>query len=307
MVDVFHAARRFRICWYWLGSGLAWAALRLRSVQNASGASSPTSVGSAATRTSSTVTQIWVTGPRGPCATDEVAGQPRACIESAPLAIADLRRRGEEQIASLFEIFLGGTLLGAGRLEEAEAHVIALTERFRAEGPPTFLNWTLYMQGSFEAFGGNHERAQELYEESAAVRVPVRTNSPNEVLEARSAFRRGQHMRAFQILRSYVDELLEVDNMSGANLVHIEFINMMMTIDRLHDAAHVLGHVDTTGLLDVDGPGFKTLLADAVVKVASNPVATAVRKEAAALNHGERHALTYIRDVMEQLLERQRA
>jgi predicted ATPase/DNA-binding SARP family transcriptional activator/tetratricopeptide (TPR) repeat protein len=221
-----------------------------------------------------------------------------------PLAVAEMRRRGEEQIASLFEIFLGGALLNSGRLQEADTHLGALADRFRAEGPPTFLNWTLFLLGSSAAFQGDHERAERLYEESASVEVPVRTNSPNETFEARTAFRRGHHSRAFQILRSYVDELLEAGNMSGADLVCIEFINMMTTINRLPDAARILGLLDTTGLPPVEA---LLLGADAADKVASNPEATAAREEAAEQRLDERHALEYIRDVLDELLDQQAA
>lgn len=224
-------------------------------------------------------------------------------VALGPLAAAEMRRRGEDQFASLFEIFLGAALLGSGRLEEADAHVGALVDRFRADGPPTFLNWTLFLLGSFAAFQGDHERAEELYEESASVELPLRTNSPNETLAARTAFRRGHHSQAFQILRSYVDELLAVGNMSGASLVCLEFINMMTTIDRLQEAARILGHLDTTGLLGVEGPGFKMLVGEAADKVASNPGAAAARKEAAERRLDERHALNYIRDVLGQLLD----
>jgi hypothetical protein len=150
-----------------------------------------------------------------------------------------------------------------------------------------------------------YQRAERLYEESASVEVPARTNSPNELLEARAAFRRGQHALAFQILRSYVEELLELGHMSGADLACIEFINMMTAIDRLPDAARILGHLDTTGLLGVEGPGFKMLVADAANKVASDPQATAARKEAAERRLDERHALEHIRNVLNELLDQQ--
>jgi hypothetical protein len=224
-------------------------------------------------------------------------------VALGPLAAAEMRRRGEAQIASLFEIFLGAALLGSGRLEEAEAHVGALAERFRADGPPTFLNWTLFLLGSFAAFRGDHERAERLYEEAASVEVPARTNSPNELLEARTAFLRGHRSRAFQILRSYVDDLLEVGNLSGASLACIEFVNMMATIGRLPEAARILGHLDTTGLLGVEGPGFKMLVAEAAGKVASTPEAAAARQAAAERRLDEHHALSYVRDVLDELLE----
>ena len=224
-------------------------------------------------------------------------------VECGPPAVAEMRRRGEEQIASLFEIFLGGGLLGSGRLKEAEAHVGALADRFRAEGPPTFLNWTLFMLGSFAAFKGDNERAEQLYEHSATVDVPDRTNSPNETFEARTAFRRGDHSQAFQILRSYIDELLEVDNMSGTGIVSIEFINMTTTIGHLPKAARILGHLDTTGLLDVEGPGFHMLVVDAAEKVAADPGASAVRADAARQSCDERRVLTDMRGMLNELLD----
>jgi hypothetical protein len=226
-------------------------------------------------------------------------------VTLGPLAVAEMRRRREDQIASLFEIFLGAALLSASRLEEADAHVGALADRFRADGPPTFLNWTLFLLGSFAAFRGDHEQAEQLYAESASVAVPVRTNSPNQILEARTAFRRGQHARAFQILRSNVDELLEVGHMSGASLVCLEFVNMMTTLDRLPDAARILAHLDTTGLLGVEGPGFKMFVADAADKVASDPRATAAQEQATNRRLTERQALEYIRDVLDELLDQQ--
>jgi predicted ATPase/DNA-binding SARP family transcriptional activator len=234
-----------------------------------------------------------------------VGGQDEDAATLGRLAVAEMRRRGEEQIASLYEIFNGAQLLGAGRLDEHDAHFGALADRFRAEGPPTFLNWTLFMLASSAAFQGDHERAEVLYDEAASVELSARTNSPNETLAARTAFRRGHHSQAFQILRSYADELLTVGNVSGASLVCLEFINMMTAIDRLPEAAHILGHLDATGLLGVEGPGFKMLVRDAADKVAANPAATAARKQASEQMLDEGHALNYIRDVLGQLLDQQ--
>ena len=90
--------------------------------------------------------------------------------------------------------------------------------------------------------------------------------------------------------------------MSGTDLVCIEFINMMTTINRLPDAARILGLLDTTGLPPVEA---LLLGADAADKVASNPTATAAREEAAERRLDERHALNYIRDVLDELLDQQ--
>ena len=229
-----------------------------------------------------------------------VGDNTEAALAHGPLAVAEMRRRGDEQFASLYEVFLGGGLLGAGRLAEHDAHVGALAQRFRAEGPPTFLNWTLYMLGASAALQGNHERAEELYEQSASVDVPDRTNSSNEVLQARSAFMRGHQSRAFMILGSYIDELLELGDMSGVSLVCIEFVNMMVSTDHLPEAAHILGYLDTTGLLDVEGPGFRMLVVDAAGKVASSAAAIAARTEAVSRMLDESQALEYMRDVLDE-------
>jgi len=133
--------------------------------------------------------------------------------------------------------------------------------------------------------------------------VPPRTNSPNETLSARAAFRQGRRDEAYRILRSYIDELIEVDNMAGVAIVGIEFVNMMTAVGRLIDAGVVLGHFDATGLLGVEGPGFKLLIADAVELVGTDPDATAAREHAAERGLDEGDALAHMRRVLGELVD----
>lgn len=224
-------------------------------------------------------------------------------VSTAEEAIAEVRARGEEHVAGLFEIFKGGNLLGAGRMDEAETYIAGLLERFRRSAPPTYVNWALFMLASIAAIKGDVERAEELYEESISVAVPPRTNSPNETLEARFAFRRGDHRRAFTLLRSYVEELLEVGNMSGVGLISIEFINMLIATDRLREAGTVAGYLDTSGMLDVEGPGFKTLLRDSLATIEADSVATDARIEAAGRSLEAHDGMKMIRNLLDGLLD----
>ncbi|MGI9612462.1 MAG: AfsR/SARP family transcriptional regulator [Acidimicrobiales bacterium] len=222
-------------------------------------------------------------------------------LEVGPLVVAEMRRRGEEAYARLFEIFTAAALMSSGQLVEASAKHEALAKLFRAEGPPSFLNWTLYLLGASAAFRGDHELADRYWDESIVANVPPRTNSPTETLSARSAFRHGRRTDAYRILASYIDELVEDENMAGVAIVGIEFVNMMIALGRLNDAGVILGHFDATGLLAVEGPGFHVLVSDAVDIVAADPDAMATRENSVARCLDERDALTYMRHVLADL------
>ncbi|MGI9596977.1 MAG: AfsR/SARP family transcriptional regulator, partial [Acidimicrobiales bacterium] len=155
-------------------------------------------------------------------------------------------------------------------------------------------NWTLFLLGASAAFQNEPELADRYWDESIAVAVPPRTNSPNETLSARAAFRQGRRVEAYRILGAYIDELGEAETMASVAMVGIEFVNMMVPIGRLEDAALILGHFDATGLLGVEGPGFKMLLTESLEIVAADPEAMAVRHDAAARNLDERDALAHM-------------
>ncbi|HSK90658.1 MAG TPA: BTAD domain-containing putative transcriptional regulator [Euzebyales bacterium] len=74
-----------------------------------------------------------------------------ALVELAPRAVAELRRLGADHLAAHTEIHAAGPLLIAGRFEEVDALVTRLAARYRVQGPPTFLNWSLVTLG-YSAF-----------------------------------------------------------------------------------------------------------------------------------------------------------
>ncbi|MFQ5558647.1 MAG: hypothetical protein ACE5GB_14225 [Acidimicrobiales bacterium] len=226
-----------------------------------------------------------------------------AALEVGPRVVAEMRGRGHETYARLFEMFTAAAIMTSGDFAEARRRHQELADLFRAEGPPSFLTWTLYLLGASAAFQGDHELADHYWEESVRIEVPPRTNSPNETLSARAAFRRGHRTEAFRILRSYVDELIEADNMAGVALVGIEFVNMMVTEGRLSDAGVLLGHFDATGLLAVEGPGFKMLIEDALATVSADRDAAGAQEQATTEGMDEMAALAYMREVLADLID----
>ncbi len=223
-------------------------------------------------------------------------------LEVGPLVIAEMHRRGEPVYARLFEMFTGAAMMSAGRFDEAEARHGSLAEILRAEGPPSILNWTLYLLGAAAAFQGNQALADKFWDESSSVTVPPRTNSPNEALAARTAFRQGRRIEAYRMLIEHGDELIEDNNLAGVVMIGLEFVNMMTELGRLSDAALVLGHFDGTGLLELEGPSFKLLLVDAMDRVAMDSDAAAVRADAAARKIDEAETLAAIRRVLSDLI-----
>ncbi len=192
-----------------------------------------------------------------------------ALTELGPRAVEELHRQGQHHLAELTEPDRGVALLNLGRLDEVDAHVGPLVDRYRAQGPPTLLNWTLMLLGYAAAFRGDRERSEQLFEAAVGVTVPPRTHSPNRTVEARVAWRRGQRARAVGLLRTHVDELLTTGNMQAASLVALELVTMLTTLRRLADAARMLGYLQATRLLDA--PGFAALVADPIAELTADP------------------------------------
>jgi hypothetical protein len=109
------------------------------------------------------------------------------------------------------------------------------------------------MLGYSAWFQGCAEEAERLFDESAGVEVPARTSSVNEPAQARKAFKSGHQAQALRILRSDVQELLATDYTDLAKLAAVEFVNMMAAVDRIPEAARILGYLAGTGGLRVDG------------------------------------------------------
>jgi len=115
--------------------------------------------------------------------------------------------------------------------------------RYRAQGPPTLLYVTLALLGYSAWFQGRADEAERLFDESASIEVPARTGSVNEPAQARKAFKNGHQSQALRILRSHVQKLLETDYTDLAKIAAVEFVNMMVAIDRIPEAAPILGYL----------------------------------------------------------------
>ncbi|MGI9596343.1 MAG: AfsR/SARP family transcriptional regulator, partial [Acidimicrobiales bacterium] len=172
--------------------------------------------------------------------------------KAGPEAAVRLRREGDHYQADLFEVIaVGLTLLSRGRLEEHDVLVSGLVERYRADGPPTCVNWALTFLGMSAAAQGRQREAGLLFDEAANVDLPEGTQTWNQPLEARAAFRRGHRTEAFTILRRYIDQLVEAQDMNSARSACGEFINLMVKAERFDEAKRVLDYLETTNTFDI--------------------------------------------------------
>jgi hypothetical protein len=227
----------------------------------------------------------------------------KVMTESAAQSVTELRRRGEHYVADLNELVaLGLTLLVSGQLEEHDVLVSGLAERFRAQGPPTGLQWALTYLGISASVQGRHHDAALFYEDAAAVAVPDRTHTLKNPLEARAALRRGDRRRAFEILRSYIDELLDNDNIYIGKYACTEFITMMVKVDRLREAARILGFLESTDSLDVSA--LRSLVTGDAGTIAANAGHDTNHERTVGRDLDDRQALIFMRDVLSQLAER---
>ena len=222
--------------------------------------------------------------------------------ESAAQALTELRRRGEHYVADLVELVaMGLTLLMSGQLEEHDALVTALAERYRAHGPPTCLQWALTYLGISASVQGRHHEALQFYEDAAGVDVPDRTHTLKNPLEARAALRRGDRLRAFEMFRSYIDELLDNDNIYIGTFACIEFVRMMVKVGRPPEAARILGFLESTGAVDVSA--LRSLVADDAGGIAADSRRDTDRQRTAGRDLDDRRALIFMRDVLDRLVD----
>ncbi len=221
----------------------------------------------------------------------------RAMAEWAPHAVEELRRSGDEHLAERAEINVVTAWLNLGRYDECDARLRQLLARYRTQGPPTFVNWTLLLLGYSESFQGWLDRADAYFDEAIEIDVPPGTYTPNKPLEARAAFRRGNHVRAYRTLRSHIDELLATDNMQGGRIDCIEFVNMMARVGRFNEADRVLNYLEDSGLLDT--PAWRGLVEDAAVTISSALEDTERPGDDDRLD--DRRALEYVGSVLDRL------
>ncbi|MEV6206278.1 BTAD domain-containing putative transcriptional regulator [Kitasatospora sp. NPDC051914] len=212
------------------------------------------------------------------------SGDGEALRRVLPEAVADLRRRSDDHLASFLELTSAGPLLGIGRFEQVDVSVADLADRYRTGGPPTLLHWALQTLGYSASFQGRRDDADRYFDEAALVDVPAGTLSADELTRARSAFRRGDRGRAFRLLRSYVDQLIETDNVVAASVAGIEFVTMMAATGRTAEAAHIRAYLAAAN-------EFGALAARTLVPDLADAAPAAVRID-------DRTALTYMRDAL---------
>lgn len=212
---------------------------------------------------------------------------------TAAIAGAILREQGDHHLAERTNINIAASLLNLARYDEQEALTKELIERYRTQGPPTYLNWSLLLLGYNALFQGRPDEADTHFDAAIEVDIPPRTHSPNSPMEARRAHRAGRHHDAYQILSDHIADILATDNYQAGLLAFIEFVNMMVTIGRNDDAATILQHLETTGLLD--NPAWRSLVADAKNQLSARNV------EASRPDLSAREALQRMGAVLDEL------
>lgn len=167
-------------------------------------------------------------------------------LELGPPAVAYLRERGQNRAAELAEISsVVGPYLACGRFEEFDVLVAEKVAQYRADGPPTLLHWVLFMQGYSASFQGHDQQASEWFRQAIDVDIPDRSVSLSKPVEARIALEGGERRHAFVLLRAYLEELIETDNLMIGTLASNEYVAMMCSVGEFAKAARILGHLES--------------------------------------------------------------
>jgi predicted ATPase/DNA-binding SARP family transcriptional activator len=227
--------------------------------------------------------------------------------EWAPKALTELRDQGETYVADLFELAaVAMTLLLTGRFTEHDPIVTVAVERHRQGGAPTCLQWALTYLGTSASLQGRSQQAWQLYDEASWVPVPERTQTMRNPLEARAAMRRGDRALAYALLRDHVRDLIDRDDIHVAWVANVEFVDMMARVDRLADAARILGHLEAAGRLD-EGPS-RAMVADAADRIsAATDLGGSLdidldNERALGRELDDRQALAHVRAVLDHLI-----
>jgi hypothetical protein len=221
-------------------------------------------------------------------------------VRWCPQVAAELRQTGDDHLAQLSDIGVPRSLLGLGRFAEADDHMEVLAGRYRTHGPPSLLSWILTMQGYSAAAQGDHQRADQCFDESALIEVPDRTHSRNKPIEAMAAFRRDERARALRVLRSDVDDLWENDNVFDMAGTAVAFMSVMAQLARFDEAARIEGYLEATGL--VRTPILRAVIADAVGRIATGAAEGVDEQRDLGRALDGRDALAYMRGVLEELV-----
>ncbi|GAA4190969.1 BTAD domain-containing putative transcriptional regulator [Streptosporangium oxazolinicum] len=173
-----------------------------------------------------------------------VRGDGQALAELLPPAAAGLRER-EPYLAAFLRLNAAGTLLGIGRFAQVDEAVTVLAARYRAEGPPTLHHWALQTLAYSAAFQRRPGDAERFFDEAATIDLPEGSLSAGKAVQARAAFRRGDHPRAYRLLRGYIDELVATGNVVAASVVCIEFVTMTAALGLREEAERMLAYLES--------------------------------------------------------------
>lgn len=232
-----------------------------------------------------------------------ITGELETRIAIAGEVVAMLEQRGDTYGADLFRtVGLGLSLLMAGRLEDMDRLLTPLVEKYRSNGPPTCLNWTLIYLGMSAEIQGRDADAQLFFDESAAVDLPPKTQTWNKPLDARAAFRRGSRAEAYEILGQHAEELLEAEDIHGARRVYGDFIDMMVEAGNLEEASEVLAFLTDAGLLQMRPLRKRFTRSVDLVRAYDADRDQPVRRSLAD-GADDRAVLSYIRTAMRRLLQ----
>jgi len=170
-----------------------------------------------------------------------------ALVDACPAGVAELRRRGDEHLAAVFEVGVGRALLLLGRLPEHDEVMVPLVERLRANGPPSLLAWSLGMLGYSALRQGRRVDAERWFAESVDVELPARTHSRAEPIRALAALREGRREEALRLLRSYAAMVLDLDNLHEARALARELVTVATRLDRRPAVARLRRALESPG------------------------------------------------------------
>lgn len=223
-----------------------------------------------------------------------------ALLVWCPQVAAELRRRGDDHLAQLSDIGIARSLMVLGRFGEADVHLAALTERYRANGPPSLLSWMLTMSGYSVAAQGDRDGADRLFDESATIEVPDRTHSRNRPNEALAAFRRGDRARALRVMRSDVEDLSEQENLYDLAGTAIAFLGVMAGLGRYGDAACIRGFLEGANLVKTHI--LRQTVVDAIEQITVGVGTTVEQQRATGRAMDGHQALRFMRGVLDELV-----
>ena len=219
-------------------------------------------------------------------------------LEHSGDAIEWFRANGEEKMAAMYEISSHmGPLLALGRFEEFENVVHERLEHLERHGPPTIHSWTLFCLGFAAMLTGRADVADVYIAQAAAIELPERTLSVSRPFESRLELARGNTDKAIWVMRDFIREMFESDNIMVARIVACEFVLLALALGDREAAATMMGHVART---DWGQMGIQSFLADAMTEIESDPALTLLR-DSSPLDT-DRASLEFMQSTLQKLV-----